>query len=226
MLRRYFRFKRIFDIVAAVLLISAFAPLWMAVALLALVDVGLPFFFWQQRVGIYGRSFLLYKVRTLRASSDWTSEQTGEEKKERLSGIGRLLRNTRFDEFPQLLNVLFGDMSMVGPRPLLPCDQPDEPAVRLIVRPGITGWAQVHGGTLLLTDEKKELDEFYIRNASLWLDLCIMFKSIRSLVRGDRQSDKTLGVRPLGVSWRNRQSPGGDTPASPRAGTLAASPGE
>ncbi len=218
-LPRYFRFKRIFDVLAAVILVIAFAVLWMAVALLALMDVGFPIFFWQQRVGMYGRSFLLYKIRTLRASGDWTSELAREE--ERLSGIGRLLRSTRLDEFPQLLNVLFGDMSLVGPRPLLPCDQPNQPAVRLMVRPGITGWAQVHGGILLSSDEKKELDEFYIRNASLWLDLCIMFKSIRSLVRGDRQSDKTPGVRALG----DRQSPRGRHTASLRAETLAASPG-
>ena len=223
-LPRYFRFKRMFDVLAAAILVVAFAALWMAVSLLALVDVGFPIFFWQQRVGMYGRSFLLHKVRTLRASGDWISELTGEE--ECLSGIGRLLRNTRLDEFPQLLNVFFGDMSLVGPRPLLPCDQPNEPAARLMVRPGITGWAQVHGGTLLSADEKKELDEFYIRNASLWLDLCIIFKSIRSLVRGDRRSDKTLGVRVVGVSWRKRQRPGGQQTASARAGTLAASPGE
>jgi lipopolysaccharide/colanic/teichoic acid biosynthesis glycosyltransferase len=204
MLPRYFQFKPAFDVFAAIFLSIVLSPVWMAVALLAFADVGIPIFFWQQRLGMHGRRFLLYKVRTLRSSTDWTRELTSDE--ERISGIGRFLRKTRLDEFPQLLNVILGEMSLVGPRPLLPCDQPDESAGRLMVLPGITGWAQVHGGTHLSAAEKKELDEFYVCNASLWLDLCIIAKSVRSLVRGDRISDAVVGVRVLRSSRREKYS--------------------
>ena len=83
-----------------------------------------------------------------------------------MSWIGYLLRKFRLDELPQLLNVLVGDMSLIGPRPLLPHDQPADPTLRLMVRPGITGWAQVNGGKLLTPEEKNALDEWYVRNAS------------------------------------------------------------
>ena len=88
------------------------------------------------------------------------------ERRRRLSAIGHLLRKTGLDELPQLLNVLVGEMSLVGPRPLMPEDQPANPAIRLMVRPGITGWAQVNGGKRITNEEKGDLDEWYIRNAS------------------------------------------------------------
>jgi lipopolysaccharide/colanic/teichoic acid biosynthesis glycosyltransferase len=96
------------------------------------------------------------------------------------------LRRTRLDELPQLLNVLVGDMSLVGPRPLLPRDQPANPTVRLMVRPGITGWAQVNGGTLLNPSEKDKLDEWYVRNASFWLDLRIVCLTMWVALFGQR----------------------------------------
>src|SRR6185312_13198021 len=101
-------------------------------------------------------------------------------------------RKLRLDELPQLLNVLVGDMAFIGPRPLLPQDQPQSASVRLMVRPGITGWAQVNGGTLLNPEEKGLLDEWYIRNASLWLDLRIVLMTLRSFVVGDRKSEQAL----------------------------------
>src|SRR5262249_7952010 len=91
------------------------------------------------------------------------------------------------DELPQLLNVLVGDMSLVGPRPLLPHDQPSDSAVRLMVRPGITGWAQVHGGKLITPQEKNSLDAWYVRNASLWLDLKIISKTIVFMFGGEQR---------------------------------------
>ena len=111
---------------------------------------------------------------------------------QRLSAIGRLLRRTRLDELPQLLNVLVGDMSLIGPRPLLPQDQPPTPTLRLVVRPGITGWAQVNGGALLSPKEKDALDEWYIRNASVWVDLRIAGLTILSLIKGSRRSDQSF----------------------------------
>ena len=95
--------------------------------------------------------------------------------------IGQFISDKRL---PQLLNVIVGDMSLVGPRPLLPRDQPDNPAVRLSVRPGITGWAQIHGGVTIGPDEKNDLDEWYVQNASFLLDLKIMAKTFVVLVLG------------------------------------------
>jgi hypothetical protein len=95
-----------------------------------------------------------------------------------------MLRGTRMDELPQLLNVLFGDMSLIGPRPLLPEDQPANLAIRLTVRPGVTGWAQVNGGKLLGKEEKGKLDEWYVRNLSLGLEVRIIMMTFKMLSKG------------------------------------------
>ena len=188
---RYFSFKRIIDIVIVSILILALLPVLVMTALLVLADVGWPVLFWQQRTGQVGRELQLYKLRTLRAPFDRQGRRILEE--QRLSRIGRLLRQTRFDELPQLFNVLVGDMSLIGPRPLLPRDQPPNSRLRLAVRPGITGWAQVNGGILLSVTEKDALDVWYIRNASLWLDLRIIGMTFTSLLRNDRRCDEALG---------------------------------
>jgi lipopolysaccharide/colanic/teichoic acid biosynthesis glycosyltransferase len=161
-------------------------PLWLVVSVLVLLDLGMPIFFWQQRIGINGHPFLVYKFRTMRAPFDGRGERIPEER--RTSIIGHFLRETRLDELPQLLNVLVGDMDLIGPRPLLPRDQPENPTTRLLVRPGITGWAQINGGTLLTPAEKDELDEWYIRNASLWLDVRITLMTLFVLSGRRRQS--------------------------------------
>ncbi len=194
----YFRFKRFIDFFAALAMVIVLSPLWILAASLAFLDVGLPLLFWQQRMGLNGANFLLYKVRTLRAPFDWRGQHVPQE--QRLSRIGLLLRRTRLDELPQLLNVLVGDMSLIGPRPLLQQDQPPTPTVRLMVRPGITGWAQVNGATLLSPQEKDELDEWYIRNASLWLDLRIVGMTILRLIEGLRRSERPLAKDRVGQS--------------------------
>jgi lipopolysaccharide/colanic/teichoic acid biosynthesis glycosyltransferase len=194
---RYFRFRRFADFIIALVLITALLPLWALVASLAFLDVGLPLLFWQQRVGLNGCTFLTYKIRTLRPPFDWRGERVLEER--RLSLIGQFLRRTRLDELPQLLNVLVGDMSLIGPRPLLPRDQPPAPTVRLSVRPGITGWAQVNGGRLVSPEEKGELDEWYIRNAGPWLDMRIVAMTLQMLIRGDHRAEKAqAGATPSG----------------------------
>jgi lipopolysaccharide/colanic/teichoic acid biosynthesis glycosyltransferase len=104
---------------------------------------------------------------------------------DRASWAGALLRKFRLDELPQLLNVLVGDMSLIGPRPLLPHDQPSDATQRLMVRPGITGWAQVNGGKLITPEEKNALDEWYVRNASFWVDLKIIGKTILFMFSGE-----------------------------------------
>jgi len=186
----YFRFKRLIDFGATLTLVLLLLPLWLLVVLLVFLDVGSPVLFWQQRAGLNGRNFLLHKFRTLRVPFDWSGQKVPDE--QRLSWIGQLLRKTRLDELPQLLNVLVGDMSLIGPRPLLPQDQPPSPIMRLAVRPGMTGWAQVNGGTLLSAKEKEELDEWYIRNASFGLDVRIVLMTLLTLARGDRRSESAL----------------------------------
>jgi len=189
----YFRLKRFIDFVAALVLIILLSPLFILAAALVLVDLGSPVLFWQQRMGMGGRTFQLYKIRTLQAPFDSRGRPVAEE--ERLSWIGRLLRRTCLDELPQLFNVLVGDMSLIGPRPLLPIDQPANPTVRLMVPPGLTGWAQVQGGKLLTPRQKEELDEWYIRNASPWVDLRIIVMTVQFLLGGEDRSARAFVER-------------------------------
>jgi lipopolysaccharide/colanic/teichoic acid biosynthesis glycosyltransferase len=182
----YFKVKRYLDFAVALVLLAILGPFWLIATAIALFDVGMPVFFWQQRMGVGSRRFLLYKFRTLRIPFDEKGRKLSDE--ERLSPIGRFMRRSRLDELPQLLNILVGDMSLIGPRPLLPRDQPKNIEIRLMVRPGITGWAQVNGGILLTPDEKERLDEFYVRHASLWLDLRIVVMTALMFFRGDRRT--------------------------------------
>jgi len=186
----FFRFKRWIDIATTLALIVLLSPLLIAVALLVLVDRGAPILFWQRRLGQNGRSFHIYKFRTLRPPFDAHGNPVPENT--RLSAVGRLLRMTRADELPQLLNVVKGDMSLIGPRPLLPEDQPSNTEIRFLVRPGITGWAQINGGKLVSREEKQKLDEWYIRNASWKLDLRIAIMTLRLLLKSDDSSAEAL----------------------------------
>ena len=172
---RYFGFKRIFDAVASGSSPRSIAPLAVLVALAACVDVGPPIIFWQQRIGRGGERFVLYKFRTYRAPFEANGRPI--ERDSRLSNLGQFIRRTRLDEIPQLFNILRGDMSLIGPRPLLPIDQPRDPSTRLRVRPGVTGWAQVNGGTLVSPEEKDALDTWYICHASVFLDLRILCRT-------------------------------------------------
>src|SRR5262249_31389131 len=142
-----FRVKRKVDGFGAAFLILMLAPVTVVVAFIVGLDVGFPLIFWQQRPGLYGRPFKMYKFRTMRAphGKDWKRIPDDQ----RLSAVGHILRYTHLDELPQLYNVLVGDMSFVGPRPLLPHDQHPDYAERLSVRPGMTGWAQVNGGRII-----------------------------------------------------------------------------
>jgi lipopolysaccharide/colanic/teichoic acid biosynthesis glycosyltransferase len=188
----YFAFKRFLDLFATVTILILLSPVWLLVGAVALWNVGSPIFFWQQRLGQGGRPFLLHKIRTLKPPFDWRGRKVPDA--ERLTAIGRLLRKCRLDEGPQLLNVLVGDMSLIGPRPLLPRDQPPDPSLRLSVRPGITGWAQVNGGNLISAEEKTALDEWYIRNVSLRLDLRIIFMTLQCVFQGERRSEAAIAA--------------------------------
>jgi lipopolysaccharide/colanic/teichoic acid biosynthesis glycosyltransferase len=156
------------------------------VLILALVaiDVGLPAIFWQQRPGKDGRPFRLYKFRTMRAPHDSEGRRVADA--ERVSFVGNLLRRLRLDELPQLYNVLIGEMSFVGPRPLLPQDQFPGLTERLAIRPGLTGWAQVKGGRDLTPSDKAALDVWYVRNGSFRVDLEIVLGTLRLILIGER----------------------------------------
>jgi lipopolysaccharide/colanic/teichoic acid biosynthesis glycosyltransferase len=180
----YFGVKRFLDFVFALMFIVVLSPLLISVSALVLLDVGTPLLFWQRRLGQRGRGFQIYKFRTMQTPFDRLGESLPENR--RLSLIGHLLRKTGLDELPQLLNVLVGDMSLVGPRPLLSQDQPADPTIRLMVRPGITGWAQVNGGKQIPDEEKYQLDGWYIRNASPLLDLRILLLTCRYVFVGNR----------------------------------------
>jgi lipopolysaccharide/colanic/teichoic acid biosynthesis glycosyltransferase len=176
--------RRIVDVCGAALLAFMLTPIAVLVAITVALDVGFPFIFWQQRPGLYGRPFKLYKFRTMRAAHDKNLGRIPDD--QRSSTIGQILRRTRLDELPQLYNVLIGDMSLIGPRPLLPCDQPAEYAARLLMRPGITGWAQVNGGRIISTFDKLILDIWYVQNASFVLDFAIVVRTVKIILFGER----------------------------------------
>jgi lipopolysaccharide/colanic/teichoic acid biosynthesis glycosyltransferase len=180
------------------LLIVALAPIGAVVGLLVALDIGFPLLFWQLRPGRYGRPFKLYKFRTMAHSHDAGGNRIPDE--QRATMLGQCLRRLRLDELPQLYNILRGEMSLVGPRPLLPADQPGLVHARLVARPGLTGWAQVNGGRDLSAEDKTALDLWYVRNASFWLDLRILFRTIVTVVTGERRNDGAirLAVEDLG----------------------------
>jgi lipopolysaccharide/colanic/teichoic acid biosynthesis glycosyltransferase len=202
----YFKWKHVLDFILTAILLVLLAPFLILAAGLALVDVGSPIVFWQQRLGAAGRRFTIYKLRTLRPPFDQLGEPIPEDK--RLSWVGTLLRRSRLDELPQLFNVLVGEMSLIGPRPLLPHDQPANASMRLMIRPGITGWAQVNGGTLLTPSEKLAFDEWYVRNASVWIDIRIIMKTLKVMIWGQsrpRPEHIELAARTMSVEeWEAR----------------------
>jgi lipopolysaccharide/colanic/teichoic acid biosynthesis glycosyltransferase len=187
---RYHYTKRVTDCAAAIVVTLALVPVLTIVALLVAIDVGFPLVFWQQRPGRYGRRFKLFKFRTMRASHDAHGKRVPDQL--RSSIIGDFLRRSHLDELPQLYNILVGEMSFVGPRPLLLTDQPQCSKLRLLVRPGLTGWAQVNGGRDISADDKDALDIWYVRNASLWLDTVIFFRTFGVVVFGERVNVNAL----------------------------------
>jgi sugar transferase EpsL len=171
--------KRASDVCLASLGLVLLSPVFTAIALLVRFTLGAPVLFRQERPGLGGRPFTLYKFRTMRQATD---TRLGVREAERMTRIGVLLRSTSLDELPELWNVLRGDMSLVGPRPLLmqylPLYTPEQ-ARRHEVRPGITGWAQVNGRNAISWEEKFRQDVWYVDHRSFWLDLRILARTIR-----------------------------------------------
>ena len=177
--------KRAFDIVVAALMLVALAPLMLLVALLIRWRMGAPVLFRQERPGLGGRPFILYKFRTMQEATDSRGEPLPDA--ERLTPLGAAIRRTSLDELPQLCNVLRGDMSLVGPRPLLTEYLPlysARQARRHDVRPGITGWAQVNGRNATSWPERFELDVWYVEHRSFGLDLKILRLTLAKVLSG------------------------------------------
>lgn len=195
----YISIKRAIDFVGALLLIPFFLPLFAVIGLLVKMDSPGSAFFVQERVGYQGRTFRMVKFRTMRQRT--CSDETGAEREhamtksddDRVTPVGRVLRLTRLDELPQIVNVLRGQMSFIGPRPeavalseWYDSELPFYP-YRHIVRPGITGWAQVNQGHVTDVEDvlgKLRYDFYYIKNFSLWLDLLIVLKTVRVMALG------------------------------------------
>jgi lipopolysaccharide/colanic/teichoic acid biosynthesis glycosyltransferase/glycosyltransferase involved in cell wall biosynthesis len=178
--------KRLFDLFASALMLLMFSPLLILLTLLIRFSLGSPVFFRQQRPGLNGRSFTLIKFRTMTDKRDAAGNLLPDG--QRLTKFGRFLRAASLDELPELWNVLQGEMSLVGPRPLLmhylPLYTPEQMR-RHAVRPGITGWAQVNGRNALTWEEKFALDLWYVDNHTLWLDLKILCLTLFQIVKRD-----------------------------------------
>lgn len=176
--------KRGIDIAASVLLLIVLSPLMLTLAVLVWRKLGRPVLFRQVRPGLHGKPFVMYKFRTMTDARDAQGNLLPDS--ERLTPFGKWLRATSLDELPELFNVLKGDMSLVGPRPLLMEyleRYTPEQARRHEVKPGITGWAQIHGRNALSWEEKFKLDVWYVDNWSLWLDLKILWRTLWIVLR-------------------------------------------
>ena len=176
--------KRLVDIMVSALGIVVLSPVFLIIGLLVALDLGRPVLFVQERIGLYGKPFYLYKFRTMRDAVSPSGELLPDA--QRLTRFGRILRSTSLDELPELINVLVGQMSLVGPRPLLPeyLDRyTSEQARRHEVKPGITGWAQVNGRNSLTWEERFRLDVWYVDNWSILLDLKILLMTIITVIR-------------------------------------------
>jgi sugar transferase EpsL len=179
--------KRMLDLLAAISILVALSPALLALALLVRIKLGSPILFCQTRPGKDGTPFTMYKFRTMTDARDEYGHLLQD--KDRLTRFGQFLRTSSLDELPELLNVLKGEMSLVGPRPLLMEYLPlylAEQARRHEARPGITGWAQVNGRNAISWEEKFKLDVWYVDNRALWLDMKILWLTVlRVICRSD-----------------------------------------
>jgi len=176
--------KRAIDFVLSLVGLIVLLPVILFTGVFIRLTIGKPVIFTQKRPGLGGKIFTLYKFRTMKNSEDPSGKLLPDAR--RLTKFGVFLRKTSLDELPELFNVLVGDMSLVGPRPLLPEYLPlytDEQRRRHEVKPGITGWAQVNGRNELSWEEKFELDVWYVDNQSFWLDLKILLKTLIKVIK-------------------------------------------
>ena len=174
--------KRLFDLIVASFALFLLSPALALIALLVRINLGSPVLFHQSRPGLHGKIFKIFKFRTMLEVANSNENQLTDE--DRLTGFGKFLRATSLDEQPELWNVIKGEMSLVGPRPLLMEYLPlysKEQFHRHDVRPGITGWAQINGRNSISWEEKFNLDIWYVNNQSFWLDIEILFLTIKKV---------------------------------------------
>ncbi|WP_309396736.1 sugar transferase [Cerasicoccus maritimus] len=189
--------KRIFDFLLALLLLLALLPVLVVLAVMVRLKLGSPVFFRQARPGLRGQVFGLIKFRTMTDARDGQGELLPDA--ERMTPFGRWLRGTSLDELPELLNILRGEMSFVGPRPLLVRyleRYSPEQARRHEVRPGITGWAQINGRNAISWEEKFRLDVWYVDHQSFWLDIKIMLMTFVKVIRREGISPEGEATMP------------------------------
>nr|WP_263325084.1 sugar transferase [Neobacillus sp. Marseille-Q6967] len=201
--------KRLFDLLLSCFSLLIFSPLILLVALLIRIKLGSPIIFKQQRPGLNGKLFELYKFRTMTDKRNQNGELLPDHI--RLTSFGKILRKLSLDEFPQLINVIKGDMSLIGPRPLLPeylSLYSEEQAKRHLVKPGITGWAQVNGRNAITWEEKFKLDVWYVENLSFILDIKILLLTIKKVITSDGISNHNHVTMPdfEGTTLKNNQN--------------------
>lgn len=187
----YLLCKRVCDIAISLMALVVLLPVILLFALIVMIETpGSPFFL-QERLGQSGRAFTIMKLRSMYSDAEKNGAQWAVKNDSRVTKVGKLIRQTRIDELPQLWNVLKGDMSIVGPRPeravFIEEFQKTLPAFsqRLAVKPGLTGWAQINGGYELTPAEKLGLDLYYIQHTNIRFDVKIMIKTLRVIVTGD-----------------------------------------
>lgn len=192
MLYKFF-FKRVLDLVTSIIVFMLLSPIFLAIMiLLSIANNGSPFFF-QQRPGKNERIFKIIKFKTMNDTKDLAGNLLPDV--ERLTKVGNFIRKTSLDEIPQLINVIKGDMSLIGPRPLLISYLElynELEKKRHDVRPGITGWAQVNGRNAIDWETKFKLDIYYVENISLWLDIKIALKTIKNVL-----ISKDISIQPV-----------------------------
>ena len=185
-------FKRFFDFWIAFFVLICLSPLLLVVTLwLHFANKGAGAFFLQERPGKDGRIFKIVKFKTMTDERDAQGQLLSDEA--RLTRVGRFVRSISIDELPQLVNVLMGDMALIGPRPLLPKYLPlysEEQMRRHVVRPGISGWAQCHGRNAISWTEKFKLDVWYVDHLSLWVDIKIIYLTILKVLKRDGISEE------------------------------------
>ncbi len=199
--RSHFPVKRLFDVIVSALALLFLSPLLSLLVLLVRVKLGSPILFRQERPGLGGKPFTLIKFRTMTSATDTQGNLLPDS--QRLTPFGKFLRASSLDELPELWNVVKGEMSLVGPRPLLmqylPLYTPEQMR-RHEIRPGITGWAQINGRNNVSWEEKFEMDTWYVDNHSLKLDLIILWQTITKVLRrtdinqaGSATAEKFMG---------------------------------
>lgn len=174
------------DFILALILLFISLPITVITILAIFIKIGRPLFFTQNRPGLHGKTFTIYKLRTMSNEKDSRGNLLPDA--QRLKGVGKVIRSLSLDELPQLINILKGEMSFIGPRPLLPEYLPlysKKQNRRHEVKPGITGWAQVNGRNAITWKEKFKLDVYYVDNISFWLDIKILMMTIIKVLRRD-----------------------------------------